>query len=160
MSKDAPTLPAAPIEQGWEPLGPHRLRVDGDVLQVRCHGGFDLQQMQRVVLECRGIGARYGYVLVFIDGTRAAWSTPEARRYQASAMSDNVLPNHTVVLGANAMVRATVGLVHRAVRLITGQDLHASFVDTEEAARAVFARVRQQFVAQGIARQPPPDEPG
>ena len=141
-------------EADWEALGKHWLRVDGDVLWLICNGGFDLAEMQRVVQESNDIGERYGYVMVCLDATHAAWSTPEARKYQASAIRDKVLPNHTVVMGANIMIRATVGLVHRAVHLITGKTLNSSFVDTEEAARVVLARCRQQFVAQGVARLP------
>jgi len=154
MSDNPPGKPGAPRGAGWESLGKHWLRVEDDVLHAICHGGFNLEEMKRIVEECRLIGERYGYVMVYIDGTHAAWSTPEARKYQASSMSERVLPNHTVVLGANIMIRATVGLVHRAVHLLTGKVLNASFVDTEEAARAVLSRARQQFVAQGITRPP------
>lgn len=156
---ERPVSKPAPGEVGWEALGKHWLRVEGDVLHALCNGGFNLEEMKRIVLECHGIGERYGYVMVYIDGTHAAWSTPEARKYQASSMSDRVLPNHTVVLGANVMIRATVGLVHRAVHLLTGKALNASFVDTDEAARAVLARARQQFVAQGITRPPLRNDP-
>lgn len=159
MNRRPPSTPGAPAEAGWEALGKHWLRVEGDVLRVICDGGFDLEEMKRVVQESNDIGDRYGYVMVCLDATQAAWSTPEARKYQANAIRDKVLPNHTVVLGANVMIRATVGLIHRAVHLVTGKTLHSSFVDTEEAARAVLSRCRQQFVAQGVTRPPLRNDP-
>lgn len=144
---------SANLAPKWEVLGRHRLRVEGDVLYVVCQGGFDLEEMKRITAESYALGEKYGYVLCLIDVTKAAWSTPEARRYQASALRERLYPHLTALVGINAVLRIAVNLVDRAVELVTGKSLVNVFVDDEAAGYAALAKARQRFIEQGVAKR-------
>ncbi len=137
----------------WESLGQHRLRVDGDILYVVCNGGFDLEEMKRITVECYALGEKYGYILCLIDATNAAWSTPEARRYQANSLRERLYPHLTAIVGINAVLRVAIALVDRAVEIVTGKTLTNVFADDEATAVFALAKARQRFIEQGIAKQ-------
>lgn len=139
--------------QKWDALGRHRICVEGDVLYMVCHGGFDLEEMKRITVESYALGEKYGYVLCLIDVTDAGWSTPEARKYQASSLMERLYPHLTAIVGINAVLRVAVGLVDRAVELVSGKSLSNVFVDDEAAAHAALAKARQRFIEQGVAKR-------
>lgn len=142
------------LSHHWELFGQHRLRVSGDVLFVVCVGGFNLDEMKRLTKESYALGEKYGYVLCLIDVFKAGWSTPEARKYQATSLRERLYPHLTAVIGINAVLRVSVGLVDRAIELVSGKTLTNVFVDDEESALAVLAKARQRFIDQGIAKRP------
>lgn len=144
---------SANLARKWEALGRHRLRVEEDILYVICHGGFDLEEMKRITVECYRLGDKYGYVLCLMDVTNAGWSSPEARRYQANTLRERLYPHLTALIGINAVLRVAVGLVDRAVELVTGKTLDNAFVDSEAEGIAALAKARQRFIEQGIAKR-------
>ena len=139
--------------QVWESLGQHRLRVGDDILYVVCNGGFNLEEIKRITAESYALGEKYGYVLCLIDVTNAGWSTPEARKYQATSLRERLYPHLTALVGINAMLRVAVGLVDRAIEIVSGKTLTNVFADDEAAALAALVKARQRFIEQGIAKQ-------
>lgn len=137
----------------WESLGQHRLRVGDDILYIVCNGGFNLEEMKRITVESYALGEKYGYVLCLIDVTNAGWSTPEARKYQATSLRERLYPHLTALVGINAVLRVGVALVDRAIELVSGKTLTNVFADDEAAALAALAKARQRFIEQGIAKQ-------
>lgn len=142
----------------WESLGQHRLRVGDDILYVVCNGGFNLEEMKRIMVESYALGEKYGYVLCLFDVTNAGWSTPEARRYQATNLRERLYPHLTALVGINAVLRVAVGLVDRAVEIVTGKTLTNVFTDDEAAALAALSKARQSFIEQGIAKRRIPSD--
>lgn len=155
-------LPSKPRQSGpdaspaWESLGAHRLRVDEDILYIVCSGGFNLDEMKRITTESYALGEKYGYVLCLIDVKNAGWSTPEARKYQATSLRERLYPHLTAIVGINAVLRVAVGLVDRAVEIVSGKTLSNLFADDEATALAALRKARQRFIDQGIAKRPVP----
>lgn len=153
-----PKASAPDSARAWESMGQHRLRLDGDILHIVCNGGFDLEEMKRITVECYALGEKYGYVLCLIDAQNASWSTPEARRYQATSLRERLYPHLTALLGVNSVLRVALALVDRAVEIVTGKALTNFFAEDEAAALAALAKARQRFIEQGIAKQLVPSD--
>lgn len=138
-------------DASWLPMGRHRFRIDGDILFVEIAGALNLDEMKVLTEQSLHLGSQYGYVLVLINAARASVSTPEARKYQAETLRDQIFPSCTALYGASALARGLTTLVARAIELLTGKQMPSVFTSDEATAREVLARARLRFVGSAHA---------
>lgn len=133
----------------WEDSGTHRFAVTGDVLRWELHGPVlraDVLELWRRNSEIR---ARYGYVLMLIDGREAGTMVPEARRQIVEFRRSE--PNNltqVAVYGVGSLSRALVELVARALYLVVKREISVSLCASEAEALAVLDAGRLKLQAQ------------
>lgn len=127
--------PPAEVDDSFQRLGKHYVRVDEDIIWIVQMGQLELNEVMQLFQLGYAVGDRYGYMLFLGDARHAQPPTPEARRYQLEQIKVRNLPSHTSIYGANFVLRAVVTLTQRAVEILTGKPPPMSFVKDEAAAR-------------------------
>lgn len=130
------------VDDSFQRLGKHYVRVDGDIIWFFQMGQLELDEVMQMFQIGYGVAERYGYMLILGDARNALPPTAEARRYQLEQIKRRSLPSHTAIYGANFVVRAVVTLTQRAVELITGSPPPMSFAKDEAAARKCLDAAR------------------
>lgn len=130
-------------------VGPHRFRVDGDVIEVTMHGEVavdDIKALQALVIEVLAARGRcYALAdLAQMHGLSATarrqvamWGQGEAERLTAS-----------VVIGSGFAMRTLITLTLNAIRLLSRAPVEVAFVSDESAGRAWIAAHRAKLDAQ------------
>lgn len=134
-------------------IGKHRIRLSGDVVIMETHGEISLEEAQ-ALCACQGPHCiPLGYSLAIIDATDGIHMSADARRYFAGWMKEHRLPNCSVILGANFMIRTLGTLFANAVRIVTSQEAGLYFARSEAEAWAVLPEIRKGLVRAAEARK-------
>lgn len=139
----------------FRPLGKHRIRVEGDVVVWETHGEVTQEEAQEI---CERQGSHcipLGYSLTVLDATDGVHMDAGARRYFAQWMKEHRLPNCSVIIGANLMIRSFGTLFMNAIRLLTSQEPGIQFVRNEADAWALIPEIRKGLI-QAAARKKAP----
>lgn len=130
---------------GWQALGPHRYRFEGDILWWCPSGEITAEHAAQVCRLFDQQAQQYGYVLWLVD---AAGSLPvgvEARRIYAAWMEAATAPLYVAPFRAPVAASTMASLVMRGVQLRRGAAVYSQQSDTEAQARAYLTTVRHQL---------------
>lgn len=137
-------------------LGKHRIRVEGDVVFWETHGEVTLEEAQDI---CERQGPHcipLGYSLMILDATGGIHMSAGARRLFAHWMKEHRLPNCSVIIGSNFMLRGLGTLFANAVRLLTSQEPGIHFVRNEAEAWEIIPETRKGLIKAAAARKKEP----
>lgn len=140
----------------FRPLGKHRVRVEGDVVVWETHGEITQEEAQDL---CERQGSHclpLGYSLMILDATHGIHMSAGARRLFAQWMKEHRLPNCSVVIGSNFMIRGLGTLFSNAVRLLTSQQPGLHFARDEAEAWALIPETRKGLIRAAEARKKAP----
>lgn len=144
-----PTEPTAATELAWEPSGTHRFAGEGDLLRWELHGPVLVEDVVELWRRNRQIRARYGYVLMLIDGTAAGTLVPEARRQIVDyKRNEPDSQGRVAVYGVGPLSRALVALVSRALLLVVKREVSVHLCASEGEAMAWLEGQRRILQAQ------------
>lgn len=129
------------------------LRVYDDMLLHVAFGKMTVADSMMTFQFSERIAAKYGYVLVLVDSSRDGSATAEARKHQVDTLRKRIIPSQTAVFGINAVSRATITLMVRAVELVTGKRLCLEIASDEAAARRILDKARVRFQAARQAQE-------
>lgn len=133
-------------------IGPHYIRVDGDLVFIVF--GLDCwpESMQSILSTIDGVGGGQGNVYVLADVRGLKNVPPESRRL-AGEWKGIGRVGGTVILGATVLTRTIVTLVSRASTLIsqTQKIGEVNFCKSEEEGRAWLAARREIKAAASIS---------
>lgn len=137
-----PQVDLAPFLGRWHLVGTHEVRIDDDIIWVRNHGVVTLADQLQLDAVCRAMHTRWGYILVLSDVRELASVSPEARRELHQRVRNQTYLSHTVIYGANLMIRTMALLTQRAAELFIKRSFPVSFAKDEHEGRALLAGQR------------------
>ncbi len=116
-------------------LGPHTVRIEGDVLHITLRGEFALQEMQKLVELTDDVIARHGFYGAIFDGSQVGAIPPAVRRMSGQWPGLKKCYGN-VIYGASFSVRTIMSLVARGLKLFSANSLEIAFFKSEPEARA------------------------
>lgn len=135
----------------WHPIGKHRYATDGEIFYWELLGELTPEEAREYMERLREVQDRYGFALLFADA-RASVTVPTAtrrefiERYRAQAP-----PEHAIVVGGSAVLRAIAALVQSSMRLVLDMNVSVEFVDTTETGLARLSAARRRIrLARGL----------
>lgn len=131
----------------WQPIGKHRIRIEGDVIFVRAQGDITGPEVLTLCEHMLKIQQQYGWVFEIVDAHSAGAMSGEARRQNADWYRGHQLDVEAVVFGSSFVVRTLFSLFINAIRLLGSRQARVYFVASEAEARALVAQRRQQKIA-------------
>lgn len=138
--------------QGWEPLGAHRYRVEGDTAFFEVQGPISVEEMEEHLSRQEAIAREIGWALTVYDSRQGTGVSAEVRRYVAERMRTRPFRAAGAVFGASFVIRTMVMLMVRAVSLFTNTGQFVGYFKTEAEAIEYCADMRELFRAE-IARE-------
>jgi len=134
----------------WTPLGPHRYRIEGDVL-FWCPGGEVAPEHATAVCELfMKLQKEFGYILWLIDATQSIPVPPETRRVYAQWMATSNCRLSVNAFQSSVAARTMADLVIRGVRLRAGVEVISNLYGSEAEAREALVAERTRLRA-GLA---------
>lgn len=133
--------------QQWQELGPHRFRIEGDVLFAIAVGELDADSILYLCEKLLQVYKEHGFVYEIVDATRAGAMSAEARRKNAEWHRHNRIEGEVVVFGASLLLRTVFSLLINALSILGRSRVLLHFVATEDDARAWVAKRRQSRAA-------------
>lgn len=127
----------------FRPLGRHRVAVCEDLIWLVSEGGLELTEIKQMMDLCFQTADQYGYTLILVDARNGGPATADSRRYQVERLKQRIVPSHSAIYGANAIVISFMALYQRAVELVTKKVTPISFHRDEAAARARLVAERE-----------------
>lgn len=141
------------LTPAFQPLGKHRIRLQEDVVIMEAHGEISLEEAREMCALQGPHCIPLGYSLGIIDATDGIHMSAEARRYFAEWMKEHRLPNYSVIIGANFMVRTLGTLFANAVRIVTSQEAGLHFCRSEAEAWEVIPEKRKGLLRAAAERK-------
>ena len=129
----------------WQPLGPHRYQLRGDVLIYEQHGALSPDQMRELLALSTQQGEQYGYVIIIANAKDAAQATPESRQLASRWQIDHPYPSLALVFGTSTIMRVAARLFVRANQLMNATATDMRFIAREEDAWAVIELERERL---------------
>ena len=131
----------------WQPIGKHRIRIEGDLIFVRAQGEITGPEVIVLCEHMLKVQQQYGWVFEIVDAHSAGAMSVEARRQNAQWYRSHQLDVEAVVFGSSFVTRTLFTLFINAVRLLGSSQARVHFVASEAEARALVERRRQQKIA-------------
>jgi hypothetical protein len=131
----------------WQAVGPHRYRIDDDVLHWCPSGEVTAEHASQVCRLFSQQADRFGYVLWLIDAAASLPVGTEARRVYAAWMEASTRPLYVAPFRSPMPAFTMASLVMRGVQLRGGALVYSQHSDTEAQARAYLDRMRGQHQA-------------
>ena len=129
----------------WTALGPHRYRLDGDMLYWRPAGEVLPEHVDAVCALLRQITDQYGYALWLVDALRSIPVGYESRRRYLHWLTQWQGALFMAVFRATVPASTAADLTMRAVRMLTSSEIESKTFDTEAAA---WTYLREQAATQ------------
>lgn len=123
----------------WLACGPHRYRVDGDMLYWYPSGEVLPEHVDKVCALLRHIGAVHGYALWLIDALHSIPVGYESRRRYAHWLTNWQGAIYGAAFRAQLPAKTTAQLTTRAVQLSSPTQLIMQTFDTESEARSYLS---------------------
>lgn len=129
-----------PEDERPGPLPPSEAYIEGTTVVFVPRGDLTEDVLARYLACCEQVIAKAGHYCVLIDLSQLGSITAGTRKRSAEwARRRPRAASHIALFGGNAVRKALVILVMRAVQLVSGKDLSARFFATEADARAWLA---------------------
>lgn len=125
-------------------MGPHRYRIDEDVLFWCPSGEVTAEHASQVCKLFSQQADRFGYVLWLVDAAASVPVGNGARRVYAAWMEASTRPLYVAPFRSPVPAFTMASLVLRGVQLRGGALVYSQHSDTEEQARAYLDRMRGQ----------------
>lgn len=135
----------------WQPIGPHRYRIEDDIVFWCPDGEVAPEHAQAVCRLFDVQRARYGYVLWLIDAARSLPVGPDVRSVYAQWFTASAGRIAVAPFRAPIAASTMAALVVRAVQLRTQITVPSQPSNTEAEARAYLASMREQILQQRAA---------
>lgn len=138
----------APHQPDWQPCGQHRWYVHGDVVFLQTRGPASEAELATLLEPVWQVQQHQGRVFVLLDAREAVPVSAAQRRFLAAWYREHPTQGRTVVIGASALVRATVALLNAAARLLASRNfVQEQFVAKEEEAWLALREERRKFMS-------------
>ena len=124
-------------------IGAHRVAIEEDVLVAYVDGPWLLPEMVEFLALCEKTRTRCGSVYIITVVGPGYSLPPDSRKYIAEWSRRNLLTGN-VVAGAPFAMRALIGILSRASKLVGSHSSEVTFTATEAEARAWVAQRKQQ----------------
>ncbi len=135
-------------------IAANELRLDEDVLHVRCVGGLDLPQVKQLLVVYEQCIGQFGYLLLLLDVERSTGMDMAGRRYGSEWAKNYTAVQSMAVYGAGSIVRGMLTMLNRATFLISrGKQAAMEFVATEELGRQWLQAQRPLMVKAAAERR-------
>lgn len=148
------TPAAVPVQpQQWIEVGPHRYRIDDDMLYATPFGELSVEHVGRVCTLLESILRRKGYVLYLIDARNSVPIGYESRRAYVRWFQEVRPRIITCAFGSAQEPRATAVFITNAARMLVGVETVMHSAETEAEARAFLATERERLLREIAARR-------
>lgn len=131
-------------------IGTHRIAVEEDVLTAYVSGPWLLPEMVEFLALCEQTRAQRGSIYIITVVGPGYNLPPDSRKYIAEWSRRNALTGN-VVAGAPFAMRALIGILSRAAKLVGAQSSEVTFTATEAEARAWVAQRKLGSPAQAAS---------
>lgn len=120
-------------------IGPHRITVEDDVLTAYVSGPWLLPEITEFLRLCTETRERLGSVYVITVVGPGYHLPPDARKYIGEWARSHVVSGN-IVAGAPFAMRALIGIISRASKMIGAKSSEVEFTATEVEAKAWVAQ--------------------
>ena len=120
-------------------IGPHRITVEEDLIIAYVSGPWLLPDITEFLSLCTDTKQRLGSVYLLTVVGPGYHLPPDARKYIGDWSRANVVTGN-VVAGAPFAMRALIGIISRAAKIIGAKSAEVEFTATEAEARAWVAQ--------------------
>lgn len=135
-------------------VGPHVLKREGPITRVTMGGVISYEHMLQFLEEYQAMIDEQGFALIMMEMGTGGEMGMQARRVASEWGSKRSHRVRSAVVGASFFLRSGIELLSRAAKLMTGNGLKVTFVQTQEEARAwLLAQVPELQQTQKEANQ-------
>lgn len=120
----------APAPPYLQQIGPHQIRVDGNVLHIHFQGPYLPDEAKQALSLLKRVQAEQGPVYLLINLAHTGVPSLETRRILSQA-DTHLMVQANVYYGVSFLTRAIAILIHRMLSLISNQDAKVFFVSDE-----------------------------
>lgn len=133
-----------------QPIGPHSLQLDGELVWLRIRGAFTVAHCEAVFAIVEQVLAQHGRFFLLGDLSQTEVMAAPTRRWIADWSRVHGQPLGAAFYGAGLLVRTFAMMLHRATNLISSRTAPLFFGRTEQEALDWLAPLRRR------AAPPPP----
>lgn len=119
----------------WQTAGQQRYRTVGDIIEWEAHGQVTRDELAHIFQQGVAMEGVYGYALFLILARSDMGLSPEVRSYLAEFHRKHKAVGTTAICGMNPVFTVVVGLVLRAIHMVTGKQVPTRFFRSEDDAR-------------------------
>lgn len=129
----------------WQQVGPHRFRIEGDIIHWQFSGEVTLEHVQVGTTASDAIYESHGRCLTLMNAGGVTRMTSEARRYLGQRSKQRRYESPLAIFNAGLMGIVISRLLSSVARLVRGTEPNFSIHKTEADARAWLAKQRQHL---------------
>jgi hypothetical protein len=142
------------LDSDWQQLGPHRYRLEGEILNWQPCGVVEAEHAEAVTAILVSQGKKYGAVYILMSGQQLLRITPAARAACARELKGRRVAIIIGFYGAGLVARTALTMIVRGAAVLSNTTVCTLFADTEAAARAYLAAERGRLLAERAHRPP------
>jgi hypothetical protein len=131
--------------ENWTPLGASKYALQGDTFFWKLAGVLTKEDIIVYADIIAGLHKRWGYALLFADASAGISMPSETRRQLTESFRDKLPPNHAVVVGASATIRAIASLARGGMKLLLNKEPSIEFLASESTGLARLGEVRESI---------------
>lgn len=124
----------------YKPVGTHAILVDGDSVFVVIRGSLTVPDLSELLVVMKRVKRESGHVFVFYDARQATGIDMPARKDVVAHHPVDVQPETQVIFGLSFGMRVILNMLMRAQKLLRNFEVPLHVVESEDEARALFAR--------------------
>jgi hypothetical protein len=129
----------------FEPLGTHRIQIDGDTLVLVVRGTMTFDDMRRLLDHFAPIKREHGALFILYDGRQCTGMDLAARKLGSYGRPGDGEANLRVAFGLPFTVRVLLNMLLRAQKILFNRNVHVHVFEHEKEAWAFFKTERDKM---------------